>query len=194
MEDKQTHQNTGGKLISSHAQILRSAFGGRGMIQNLLDAVQRSSGWQIEIKDRRSATRHSEIIQLTPEDPVIRKTAGNRARKKGPEKERRQTLERGRWQKRLRQREQERRGIEKRICGVRADYWQRTTKTEDAQLISTWTEFHGSTLKNWQRRQGPDEFSAGEMRSDRWITPSDPSPQPRSAASQTGCGNVRKQT
>lgn len=33
------------------------------------------------------------------------------------------------------------REMEKRICDRGVDYWQRTAKTEDVQLISTWTEF-----------------------------------------------------
>lgn len=61
----------------------------RGDYREFSRLIQQRSGWQIEIKAPRSAVRHHETIQLTLGDPVIRKTAGKRARKISPGNERR---------------------------------------------------------------------------------------------------------
>lgn len=162
LEQKQTHQNAGGKSISNHAQILRSAFGGRGIIPNFLDSVQQSSGRQIEIKAPRSAVRHREIIQLTPGDPVIRKTAGNRARDTSPENERRQTLERGNANASTAAGARKGREIGKkknlrRKNGFLAEDNKDRGRAADLHMDRI-PEFHSSTLKNgWQRREGPDD-------------------------------------
>lgn len=70
--------------MSTHPQIPRMEFGGGGGIIESFPDSFRTAG-----RDQ-SPVRHRGSIQLTPGDPVIRETAGNRARKISPGNERRQ--------------------------------------------------------------------------------------------------------
>lgn len=121
----------------------------------------RSAKFRLRSKPPRSAERHREIIQHQ-ETPEI-----NSEEKQAAENERRPALKRADG-KHVYGCGNSRERSKKIIIRGRVDYRQKTTKTEDVQLISTWTEFQG-----FGRMDGSLlDLSAEEMQSDRCFPPS----------------------